>query len=327
MGNFLDDVKDWGKESLGVVLGTAGTAFGGAVGGAAGSYLGNMITGDQSSEAAQVPQGVNGKWVRKANRLDRIHQKKSEMQMWRRAQQRGLTAQEYYGSGAAGGVSSPTGNAQVLGNNITQNETLAKQQQFEAEQNQLDRMTKLSQSAMQAEAQKDVALTNLKGTTRGQDVQKEIADNIFGLNKQKLEAELKQAAVQLKISKQELLYKINTVATSEPKFLTAMKQLSMGPANLLTELTMRHHGISLSNKSFENMSVSKRERILEEIVALGSVGYIEFSGAGSAVSDSLNDAVAIIRSIFNAIGLTFRQGIKAPKTQPNLGYNPDTVSP
>ena len=264
-----------------------GSYFGGAVGGAAGAYLGNEVFGDPSSESAATPQGPNGKWIRKGNRLDRIHQKKSEMQMWRRAQQRGLTAQEYYGSSAAGGVSSPTGNTQVLGNNITQNEVLAKQQQFEAEQNHLDRLASMGQTAMQTQAQKDVAETSAGATVESAeisaDVQRlhaQIKRGELDLNTRQLEEiALPAAEANLKLTRQQVLKVTNEVATSTPEFLRAMKILSMSAENLVATIMVNGMSVDPTDPNeVKKLPPRARSKLLVEMIGLQSATYREATG-------------------------------------------------
>lgn len=288
MGNLLDDIKDFGKESLGNVITGAGTYFGGAIGGAAGSYLGNQIMGDDGgASSARVPQGVNGKWVRKANRLDRIHQKSSEMQMWRRAKQRGLTAQEYYGSSAAGGVSSPTGNAQVMGNNLTALQEQAKAQQFEAEQNQLDRMAQLGTAAISADATKESAKTSAGATVESaeisadvQQLHAQIKQGELDLNTRQFEEiALPAAQANLKLTRQQILKVTNEVATSTPEFLRAMKILSMSAENLVATIMVNGMPVDPTDPDqIKKLPASSRSKLLTEMIGLQSATYREATG-------------------------------------------------
>jgi multidrug efflux pump subunit AcrA (membrane-fusion protein) len=149
--------------------------------------------------------------------------------------------------------------------------------------------TALQQTKMQTDAQKEIASQQVGATTRGQDIQKAIAEGRLNLDRDTYKLNVKSASANIRKTEQETAKLINETATSDKKFVTAMKQLSMGPANLLVELTMRHNGIALNDKSFMSLPVKKREAILAQILALSSSTYTEGKGVealGSGAAES-----------------------------------------
>lgn len=278
-------------------LNTFGAGLAGGFAQSFGTALGSQLLGEE---------GFNKSDLAYSHHKDIETYKRIRNSNFRFQTKKGLNSYEALMGPQGGGETGPTASGQVLGNAQT-----AEMQQDRADaraafQAGLDRQMQLRQTQMQTDAQRDVAKIQAGVNIRGQDIDKQIAENTFGLSKRRLEADLKQMAKQLEISDQELLYKINQVATSNEKFLTAMKQLSMGPANLLAELTMRHHGISLSDKKFQNMSEAQRKEIINEIVALGAKSYVELSGVGSFGSEIYDRLVNILK----VLGINISPGIE-----------------
>lgn len=240
----------------------------------------------------------------------------------------GLTPYEAYLGPAGGAGGGTTGSGQVLGNSAAQQsmrtQELNQQNEIARRENAADRAVDLMKTSMQTNAQRDVAEMQTGATTRGQDIQKQIADDLRTLDRERIGMEKQRLAADLDIKAQELEIKINEVVTSSAKFKTAMKQLSMGPANLLVELTLRDEGISLSDGSFEALPESRRKKILDKIVALSSRSYTEVAGAGTAGAELMNRWNQILNDVLSIFGLSVGNGIEAtPDPVPNLG-NPPT---
>ena len=299
--------KDAFKKESG---GGLGAAFGTAVGGIPGAVLGtgidvgiNKLFGESSgSRKRRARKQVQAAYDTSRNlaeygaQLDLGNQKKMLDFRVMRGLEAGLTPHEVWGAGvgAAGGGSGSTGG--TLGNGGQQAIAAAAQQQNQdriaQREGMANRKTQLLQTAMQTEAQKYAADRQAGATERGQDINERIADNIFSLNQRELnEIKIPQAAEQLNLTKQQVQTEINRTATSSERFQTAMKQLSMGPANLLVELTMRHHGISLADDSFTKLSESQRKKILDELIAMASTAFIEGKGTAALGKDSVNTSV------------------------------------
>lgn len=288
---------DWGK----IGQSTLG-ALGQGVGGAAGASLGMGLLGSSSSgdfdfgetemNALEFQNDFAKDNIRLGNKLDLRNQKKMFDYRISQGKRHGMTPYEMFMGPAAGAGGGTSGSGQTLGNAGTQainSIRAAKAQSDIAErENQRDRATSLMQTAMQSKAQTDVANINAGTQTRGQDIQKQIADDVLALNTRDLEdVKIPQAAQQLKLSKQQLLTEINKTATSAPEFQKALKQWSMGPANLLVELTLEDEGIKIGDGSFSRLSDADRKRILNKLTALASSLYVETAGATSAVTKPL----------------------------------------
>ena len=323
---------DWGK------VGTATLgALGAGVGGSAGASLGMSLLGSDGSgdfdfgetemNALSFQKKIAKKQMKYGNKLDMKNQKEMFDYRINRGLKHGMTPYEMFMGPAAGAGGGTSGSGQTLGNAATQAANsirAAKAQSDIAErEGQRDRATSLMQTAMQTKAQTDVAHINAGTQTRGQDIQKEIADNVLSLNQRELEeVKIPQAAQALKLSKQQLQTEINKTATSAPKFQQAMKQLSMGPANLLVELTLRDEGISLSDDSFNKLSDSDRKRILDKLVALSSSLYVETAGATSAVAEPVKAVGDNIVDFITRLIVGSKGGIEltnAPPNSPSLG--------
>ena len=224
--------------------------------------------------------------LRKGHSLDNKYKLELENRLWNRGQRRGLTAQEYYGSPVAG-QSGPSGGANVLGSNTAAQMQMQSQAAASSKQALLGYKAQIDTAKIQKQSAETVARIQAGVQERGQDVQQKIADNILALDKQRLQdIEIPQAQILLKLTNQQYRTEVNKTVTSSAKFQKEMKQMSMGPANLLVELTLRHHGISLANKSFENLSEKKRKEILDELMAMASKVYIEGKGGEALGRDA-----------------------------------------
>ena len=217
----------------------------------------------------------------------------------------GLTAVEAFGSPASGAGGGTTGSGATLGNAASQQAIVDKQnaqQRNTALQSKIiDATTALQTTKMQTEAQKEVAGMQTGATTRGQDINQKIAENTLNLERDKLEVERNKAASLIDMQKQQTEKLVTEIALNDKKWLLAMKQLSMGPQNLLTELTMRHHGINLSDDSFASLPKEKRTEILNEIIALSSKFRIEQSGLAALGEKTVEGAKETVYSVFEIL--------------------------
>lgn len=307
------------------ILGSIGSAIGGAFGGSLGNKLFGPSRGRQKRDARKAQENTLQQ-VRLGNDLDLRNQKQMFDYRINQGTEAGMTPYEMFMGPAAGAGGGTTGSGNTLGN-AANSQSIAMEQRQQDNRLRMQQMgmqagTQLATANIQADAQRDVAKISAGVTERGQDVNKQIADNILALDKQRLQNETKKVAAQVKVSEQELLYKINQTATSDPKFMTAMKQLSMGPANLLVELTLRHHGIQLSDQSFMNMSHAQRVEILQELTALASNAYVEGKGVAALGSDVSETSLTnkAIDSILGVLGIDGGPSIEQvqPST-PQLG--------
>lgn len=313
------------------VLGGLGKSFGSTLGANAantGMSALNAPGNSRKENRKNFHQDMEQQWewdVKSAN-LGRDIDVGAQQEMFdfriNRGKEAGMTDYEMF-MGPAGGAGGGTGSATAtLGNSGDQIRQAQTAQKIASEEKQKDRITSMAQTAMQTESQQKVAETQAGVNTRGQDIQEAIAQGKLALDRDTYNnINVPQAAQNLKKTEQETKKLINEVATSDKKFQQAMKQLSMGPANLLVELTMRHHGIALNDNSFMAMDKNKREAILAQILALSSSTYTEGKGAAAlgstaAEQSGAGDIIADFLAGFADTG----DGIEpATGTPPNLG--------
>jgi len=291
----------------------------------------------------QQDMGLQHEWDVKKARLGRDIDVGAQQEMFdfrlNRAKEAGLTNVEAFGSPAAGGGGGTGAGTTTLGNSASttgaQLRQAQMQQKIASEERQKDRMTSLAQTAMQTSSQQKVAETQVNAQTRGQDISAATAaaqqaidqaykQGSLAINRDTLNNNIRQTSANIKKSQQETAKLVNEVATSDKKFVEAMKQLSMGPANLLVELTMRHHKIALNDKSFMALDKDQREAILGQILALSSVAYVEGQGAAALGNDAVNGAEGFFQQIWSVIKnpLGLHKPIEQTESSPSLGFKP-----
>ena len=314
-------------------------SFLGAIGGAVGGALGNKLFGQSSGSRrrqARRNQEAILQQMKVGNQLDLDNQKSMFNYRMQQGAEMGLTPVELFGSPASGSGGGTSGSGATLGNSMSQQQMQAQQldQTFQQQMQTLgvQAATSLEQTKMQTDAQRDVAKIQSGDTQRGQDINQEIAQQTLDLKRQELQNTVRQTTALIGKTEAETRKVINEVATSDAKFVTAMKQLSMGPANLLVELTMRHHGLSLSDESFTNLPESKRQEILDQLLALSSTAYVEGQGGKALGGGAVEGAKSIIQSIWtilktagkNASGIVKQF---TPASPPALGNGPRFSEP
>lgn len=269
---FIDKVAKIGSD----ILGNAGDV----ISGVAGAYLGNKIN-PQQQQFSREDYG----WQLGA---DRQSARKMERFNWDQAQARGLTAQEFYGSPAAGNTGTSSTSA-VLGNSADTANQIQQQQNMEFVQRALDRDTQIEQSTIQADAQRDVAEINAGVQRRGQDINEQIQRGRLELDTRSFEEVAKpQAAEVLKLTEQQTLEQVNKVATSDPAFIRAMKVLTMSAENLVASILVNGQEIDpLDRGQLLKLSPEDRAQLLTTMVAMGSASFRESSGIQAKASEVL----------------------------------------
>ncbi len=242
---------------------TAGAAIGGAV-------LGGAATDYGSRRGASRDY----KYYRKTAEYD-----------WQMASDRGLTAQEFYGSPASGG-SMGSANTQTLGN-------------------QYGLQAKAAADRIQENVQRD---KDRAVQERGQDTQKEIAEiqtgsqqRVAGQNiemqqkrltfdeKVYRETTLPAAAASINKTVHETKKLVNDIVTSTPKFLRMMKIMTMSADNSLSLATQNMMGIDISDaKQLQSLSPDKKQKLLSALISLKSNASIEFQGVKNTIADWLD---------------------------------------
>lgn len=272
-------------------------AIGGAIGG---QILGSMA----GNYAARSGAGI-----------DRGSKLKHEAALWGRAQERGITAQEYYGSPAPGGPTGSSGAAQVMGN--SQNAMAAElgKQQQQSSENQKDR-----------DNQKEIAQIQAGTQTRGQDITAGTASNILDFQKANyLQTTLPQAAKNLQKSEQEVLKLINEVATSNPKFIKMLKIMTMGSDNSYGLAIQNMLGIDISDpKQMQSLSADMRRKLLAGLLSGGSTAAKELAGFAGSIEQWLDTmaqgGASLIKSAKDALKPNMQQ------TKPQLGNKKDKTN-
>ncbi|NNE63031.1 MAG: hypothetical protein HKN34_03010 [Gammaproteobacteria bacterium] len=208
-----------------------------------------------------------GKMARKGMRYDR----RQERHFYNIAtQERGLTPQEYYGSPAPGGSS--TAGVQMMGNAHAQNMQALGDAQA---------ATQLGVAKIQADAQKYSAdkAAGEKSADRDQRIKE--YENIH----------LPQAQEQLKKTRAETEKIVNDVATSDPKFVRAVKLLSMGPANMAATIVLEKYGVK-DPAELEKLSTEEKRLLLTEMLGNESVARKEIQGLIELSEQKLKDWIS-----------------------------------
>lgn len=258
-------------------------------------------TKDSSDEA--FDQSREG--VILGNRLDNQSYKKRDQYDWKRAQQRGLTPQEFYGSPASGG-SSTSGSGATLGNqaaDIEMQEASLQQQNRLATTNSIinagvqlrGQDVDLEKAKIGAQATQDAASTSAGATVESarisSETQKAIADQNYKLAYQKfMEVELPKFKQEMKISEKEYDKLVNEIATSDPEFQKYMKKLSMGVDNMVVEYFQAIYEFDITKPDqVRALPEWKRKKFLDEVMAFQSTALKEFRGLDLGVTDALSD--------------------------------------
>ena len=287
---------------LEAALGAAGKALGAAFGGTIG---GNIFGGGSEAGLTTEDKEWQADMVRLGNKLDLRNQNVAYDHRLTRMKEYGLTPVEMFGSPGSAPGGGTTGSGATLGNAAQRQGELAAQQRQEMRlqmrQSIAANMTELQKTKMQTDAQKEIAGMHTGVTERGQDLDYNIAQQTLNLNREKLQLEVKKAASQIGLTKAQTQKTLNEVVTSSAKFQTAMKQLSMGPANLLVEFTLRDAGLSLSDDSFSKMPPAQRKEFLDKLLALSSTTYIEANGVKTLGANTVGSPGKVEQTLFSYV--------------------------
>lgn len=207
--------------------------------------------------------------------IDQRYSRRMENDRWDDAQDRGLTAQEYYGSSAPGGPGS-SGAGQVIGN---QGDKMAQQMSAisqETKERDKDRKVQI----LGQQNQLEIAKTQAGETRHSTDTNAQTAAKALAVKKDELESVIKpKAAAELNISRAAFEQKLNEVITSQPQWHLMMKRLTMGPDNLFVEAYIKSTGIDpTEDDAFNNIPAAKRKAFLDGLIAYKSSTAGEISG-------------------------------------------------
>ena len=271
----------------------------------------------------------------------------------------GMTPYEMFMGPAAGAGGGTTGSGSTLGNSQTSRDMQTRQLQITREENAANRQTQLAQTQMQTNAQLEsakiqagVGLAKSLGTTymsnkttergqdinsetsrRGQDISSETSKRNVDIQtsiqkgqldlseRQFKQVTLPQAAKQLNLTEYQTQKALNDVATSDPKFVLAMKRLTMGVDNLYVEGLIKQFGVdpTKSQPEWDKIPVDKRAALMAALDIARSTTAKEGSGL-AAVFERIVDAAN------NDTNKRKQPPPKQPMSQPPLGKGSRTLT-
>lgn len=214
----------------------------------------------------------------------------------------GLTPYEMFvGGGAAGAGAGTSNSAATLGNMSASAHSVATQQRAQAKlqqrENTANRITQLMQTQMQTDAQKAVARTQVEGQKEVAGIHTKsdqlIAGNRLDLDRDRYEnIAVPQAQEALKWTEQKTLHEINKVATSDPKFIKALKVMTMSSENLLATAIVNGQEYDISDpKSMLKMPDQERRELITGLIAVNSHLFREATGIQQKFAQSLDDII------------------------------------
>lgn len=246
--------------------------------------------------------GVSGAKARRLGRYAYVNAykyglRKTDKYQWRQAQNRGLTPQEYYGSPAPGNTGGGDSAAATLGNAGAQEGMARRQSAIDASESALDRATQLEITRMQTDAQKYSADTAAGATTGAAkisaeaqmyqaEIQSAIAQNRLTFDEKTYSTVLLPGAMaQLDLTRKQAQKVVNDIATSDPKFVEAMKMLSMGTDNMVATMLAQSEGVNKPSDILK-FDVEKRKAIIASMIAASSNSRKELEGLWTLISDN-----------------------------------------
>ena len=299
----------------------------GAIASLAGGLLGNRSNERIANQGYQNSLDA----VRLGNNMDLRNQRLMYDHRLTRMKEYGLTPVEMFGSPASGPGGGTSGSGATLGNAASQQASAQMQNDQSMKNALLGAGIELQKTKMQTDAQKDVAETQANTATRGQDIDLHIAKQTLNLRRSELANKVRETEALIGKTEQETNRIKHEVLTSDPKFIMLMKQWQMGPANMLVQLAMDHHGISFQDENFKKMSYEERERIIDDILAMSSLVGREAAGgreAGSAlVEGAKSTAQSIYQILESAAGNVNAWSERLGDMIPNLGSSPGQQIP
>lgn len=256
-------------------------AFWESQGGAAAIGAGAALLGNSGPEMPRKFLRTNKKLLAFGNELDMENQKEMFDYRINQGLDAGLTPWEMFTSGAGGAGGGTSGSGATLGNNYSQAAVQAEAQANQRDMQQAQIMGNLAAVQMQTDAQKEVAQIQSGDTRRGQDIQATIAEARLAFDQNHFDkVVVPQAAADLGITEQQTLKAMNEVVTSNPKFIRAMKQLTMGVDNLYVETLVKEAGASpvSSQEDWDKIPEHKRAALMAALDKARSTTAREIGG-------------------------------------------------
>ena len=285
---------DFVKKGIGSAL---GSSIGGGIGGAIVGNIFGQSDGSRRRENRRNQADILEQ-ITLGNQQDIENQKAMFDHRLNAGFSRGLTPQEMFGSPAAGSGGGTTGSGATLGNQASAqsiaSKQLRQQQEMQYQTLGVQAATQLMQTEMQTDAQRDVAKIGAGATVESAEISAAVqqARNLIEQGRLDLdtrnyeEVTLKAAAENLKLTKQQTLKATNEVATSNPKFIRAMKILTMSAENLIATVMVNGQPVDVTDpQQLSKMTVAQKSKLLNGLIAMSSHSFRESSGIGAKASE------------------------------------------
>ena len=213
-----------------------------------------------------------------------------ENELWSRAEARGLTPQEYYGS-AAPGAGGTSGGGQVLGSQTN----VQNQLKYDMYNKEMDRKTTLGVARINADAQKysadqsrQATQDQVTGNVAVQELRNLMEDRKINILEREFEEiRLRAAQASLDLTREQIKKAVNEVVTSTPKYQREMKLLSMGFDNTIQTMILNRAGVS-DPKDMSKLTEEEYEALLQTMLGHSSTLGRELKGIVQSVKDLIN---------------------------------------
>lgn len=271
------------------------SAGGAALIGTGASLLGRKTDGINYTKWDRMRQATLGDTqanLRLGNSLDLANQKKMFDYRIEQGVEAGMTPYEMYMGPAAGAGGGTSGSGAVLGNAASsmgqaaaQAEAQAKLQQSE---NNKNRITQLTQTAMQVAGQRDVAKINAGVQERGQDITALIEGNKLALQERQLEEiAIPDLANKTNLTEQQVKIAINEAANTDPKWIRKKTIMQLGVDNGIQNLILGRLNLDLTDpKQIQSLSDSQYADALAALLSASSA-----VGKNTAAVESILDRI------------------------------------
>ena len=265
----------------------AGAVLGASGGSAVADALG--LSSDPASVDYEKQWKYTKKGINLGNQLDIANQKEIFDYRISQGLEAGMTPFEMYSGPAAGAGGGTTGSGQTLGNAQSQAAVTNAQLKQQAKDKDKDRYTALAQTAMQTEAQKDVAEIGAGATTGAATITAEtnerIAEVVNNLRERELEeVAIKRVANETGIAEAQIKKLLNE-AKFTPEFKREITKMTMGVSNSVNLMLQKRFGVDVtSEKEMQKLSDKQMRNVLHVFMAADSNLYTEIAGLLGAAS-------------------------------------------
>ena len=280
-----------------------GNSFGRALGGGLASVgLGSAFGQSDGARKREARRERNAMFQQNYDMMiqGNAHDLKNQQKMfdfrYNRMQQAGLTNVEIFGSPASGAGGGTTGSAAMLGNAGASQASSIRQAEVQSREAEKDRMAGIVQTAMQTQAQKDVAEIGAGATTDAATISADANERIAGivnemaqknldLNTREFEEYmLQKLQIEQNVSKAEVKKLLNE-ASFTPEFKREITKMTMGVSNSVNLMLQKRFGIDVTSESdMQRLTPQQMKNVLHVFMAADSNLYTEIAGILGAAS-------------------------------------------